>query len=87
MCLGTNQEEGVSMVDRTQIREHMDVIGSDGRHIGTVDGIEGLRIKLSKSDPAAGGRHHYIGFAIVERITADAVCLVHTAEETRRTWQ
>lgn len=75
------------MVDRSQICEHMSVIGSDGRHVGTVDGIEGLCIKLSRSDPAAGGRHRYIGLAIVQRITADAVCLVHTAEEARRTWR
>ena len=32
------------------IREHMEVIGADGVHIGTVDRIEGDRIKLIRAD-------------------------------------
>jgi hypothetical protein len=31
-----------------EIKEHMEVIGADGVHIGTVDKIEGGRIKLMK---------------------------------------
>ncbi|HTQ10577.1 MAG TPA: DUF2171 domain-containing protein, partial [Fimbriimonadaceae bacterium] len=43
------------------IREHMEVVGSDGGHVGTVDSIEGEdRIKLTRSDPYAGGVHHWI---------------------------
>jgi len=75
------------MFDGSLIRQHMEVVGSDGRHVGTVDRIEGRRIKLTKSDPAAGGQHHYISLAVVERIAADAVRLTHTADETRKTWQ
>ena len=30
------------------IKEHMEVIGADGVHIGTVDNVEGGRIKLVK---------------------------------------
>jgi hypothetical protein len=33
-----------------QIKEHMEVVGSDGQHVGTVDGVEDDRIKLTKSD-------------------------------------
>jgi hypothetical protein len=75
------------MFDGSLIREHMDVVGSDGRHVGTVDRLEGRRIKLTKSDPAAGGEHHYISLAVVERITDNAVRLSQTADETRKTWQ
>jgi hypothetical protein len=75
------------MFDGSLIREHMDVVGSDGRHVGTVDRLEGRRIKLAKSDPAAGGEHHYISLAVVERITDNAVRLSQTADETRKTWQ
>ena len=32
-----------SMSDTSKIREHMEVIGADGVHVGTVDGIEGDR--------------------------------------------
>ena len=31
-----------------EIKEHMKVIGKDGGHVGTVDGVEGNRIKLTK---------------------------------------
>jgi hypothetical protein len=37
-------------MDKSQIRERMKVVGSDGRSIGSVDRVEGERIKLSKSD-------------------------------------
>ena len=75
------------MFDGSLIREHMDVVGSDGRHVGTVDRLEGRRIKLTKSDPAAGGEHHYVSLALVERITDNAVRLSQTADATRKTWQ
>ena len=43
------------------IRERMEVVGSDGRHVGIIDHKESLdRIILSKDDPAASGRRHLI---------------------------
>jgi Uncharacterized protein conserved in bacteria (DUF2171) len=33
----------------TEIKEHMEVIGADGVHLGTVDKFEGNRIKLTTS--------------------------------------
>jgi hypothetical protein len=42
------------------ITEHMEVVGSDGMHVGTVDHLEGVdRIKLTKDD-SRDGKHHYI---------------------------
>lgn len=61
-------------IDAAHIREHMEVIGPDGRHIGVVDRVEGDRIKLTKSDLAAGGEHRYIGLDQVETVD-DAVRL------------
>ena len=46
------------MVNAQSINEHMEVIGSDGAHVGTVDYLEGSdKIKLTKSDPKSGGQH------------------------------
>ena len=45
------------MIDMNQITEHMEVVGSDGQHVGTVDH---LVIKLTKKDPAAHGQHHLL---------------------------
>ncbi len=42
------------MADSTQIREHMEILGSDGEHVGTVDRLDGARMKLTRTDPAAG---------------------------------
>lgn len=60
------------------IREHMEVIGADGVHVGTVDGVEGSRIKLTKADSGEGshqGHHHYISLALVADIEGDRVRL------------
>lgn len=46
------------MANMSQIKEHMEIVGADGVHVGTVDKIEGDRIKLTKRDGAAQGEHH-----------------------------
>ena len=70
-----------------QIREHREVVGSDGKHVGIIDKLEGReRIKLAKSDPKAGGRHHYIPCEWVERVGAH-VHLNKTSREAIEQWQ
>ena len=54
------------MIDASHVREHMEVKGADGGHVGTVDRVEGSRIKLTRSDPASGGQHHYIDLGMVD---------------------
>lgn len=70
------------MGDFTEIREHMEVIGADGVHLGTVDRVEGDRIKLTKADSGAGshdGHHHFIGRGLVADVEGDQVRLSATA--------
>ena len=60
------------------IKEHMDVIGADGAHIGTVDRVEGDRIKLTKKDSGEGshaGHHHYISTALIAEVEGGTVRL------------
>ena len=61
----------------SEIREHMKVIGKDGTHIGTVDHMEGDRIKLTKSDnpPGHQGHHHFIDRKLVGSVEGDVVKL------------
>ena len=71
------------MVDASQITEHMEVIGADGVHVGTVDHVQGDRIKLTKNDsPQAedgqGANHHYISMGLVAEVEANAVRLSAT---------
>jgi hypothetical protein len=77
----------IAMVDRSEIREHMEVIGADGGHIGTVDEIEGERIKLTKSDRGSGGEHHYLSITLVEEVDANAVRMSFIAELAPQFWE
>lgn len=81
------QEQGeTSMINSNDIKEHMEVVGSDGDHVGTVDHCEGPNIiKLTKSDPTAGGEHHYIPMAWVAHID-QRVHLSQTGNEARTRW-
>lgn len=55
------------MADSSGIQKHMEVRASDGSHVGTVDGVEGDRIKLTRND-SPDGEHHYIDLGSVERV-------------------
>jgi hypothetical protein len=55
------------MAQASEIGAHMEVRAADGSHVGTVDGIEGGRIKLTRKD-SPDGEHHYVELAEVERV-------------------
>ncbi len=55
------------MADSSSIRKHMEVRDADGAHVGTVDGVEGDRIKLTRND-SPDGEHHYVELGSVERV-------------------
>ena len=64
------------------IREHMEVIGADGVHIGTVDRVEDNRIKLIRADSglAHTDHHHYIPKGLVAEVEGDQVRLTARAD-------
>jgi hypothetical protein len=65
------------------IKEHMEVIGADGVHVGTVDRVDGHRIKLTKADSGGAGHHghhHYIDMGLVADIEGDKVRLSANAD-------
>jgi hypothetical protein len=77
------------MADLSAIQEHMEVIGADGVHVGTVDHVEGDRIKLTKKDSGAQvsegtgaheGHHHYISGGLVAEVEGDKVRLSANAD-------
>ncbi|WP_371425057.1 DUF2171 domain-containing protein [Tardiphaga sp.] len=62
----------------SKVKEHMEVIGADGVHVGTVDKVEGNRIKLTKKDSGEGshkGHHHFIDGGLVAEVEGDKVRL------------
>lgn len=76
------------MADLSSIQEHMEVIGADGVHVGTVDKVEGDRIKLTKKDSGAQvegaeghtGHHHFIPGGLVAEVEGDTVRLSANAD-------
>lgn len=81
------------MANASDIREHMEVIGADGVHVGTVDKVEGDRIKLTKKDSGAQiegaqgaheGHHHYLSIGLVAEVEGDKVRLSATAANAVR---
>jgi hypothetical protein len=73
------------VVDASAIRKHMEVMASNGIHLGAVDKVEGDVIKLSDNDPDANGRHHTIPLAWVEEV-ADTVRLNKEWGEAKGEW-
>ncbi len=69
------------MIDTSQISEHMEVVGADGVHIGTVDKVEGDRIKLTKADSGSHtDHHHYISRGLIAAIEGNQVRLSANAD-------
>lgn len=69
----------------SSIREHMDVVGSDGERIGKVDCVKGDHIVLTKSD-SPDNRHHSIDCSMIETVEGDQVRLDRPGEEAKSRW-
>lgn len=75
------------MVAPTMIKEHMEIVGADGVHVGTVDHMEGTdQMKLTKDDPDAQGEHHFIPLAWVDHVDKK-VHLKQSGAEARARWK
>jgi hypothetical protein len=70
----------------SKVNEHMEVVGSDGEHVGTVDKVRGDRIILTKNDADAGGRHHSIPCSWLQSVD-DKVTINKTAEQAKQQWR
>jgi len=70
-----------------KVKEHQEVVGSDGTHVGTVDKVRGDRILLTKNDVDAGGQHHSIPSRWIKSVEDKKVTLSKTAEEAKQHWR
>jgi hypothetical protein len=69
------------MADLSRIREHMEIIGADGVHLGTVDKVEGDRIKMTRADSGShGDHHHFISGGLVAAVEGNQVRLSANAD-------
>lgn len=75
------------MIQPSEIREHMEVVGSDGGHVGRVDKVMGDEIELTKLDLGSGLRHHMIPITWVELVDQDTVRLSMTKDAAKAAWR
>ena len=75
------------MIQTSEIREHMKVVGSDGGHVGKVKHVMGAEIELSKLDLGSGVKHHLIPLTWVEQIVDDKVQLSLTKDAAKAAWR
>ncbi|MDB5724050.1 MAG: hypothetical protein JWQ16_804 [Novosphingobium sp.] len=57
-----------------QLAKHQEVVDSNGQHVGTIDHVDGDRIKLTRKD-SPDGEHHYISLSDVAGVEGDQVRL------------
>ena len=69
-----------------KVTEHMEVSGSDGQHVGTVDKVRGDRIILTRTDKDAGGHHHSIPSRWLRSVD-DKVTISKSSDEAQREWK
>lgn len=74
------------MIQASQITEHMEVVGSDGGHVGKVDHVVGDQIELAKFDFGSGFKHHMIPITWVETIQNGKLCLNMTKAAAKAAW-
>jgi hypothetical protein len=67
------------------IKQHMEVIASDGTTIGTVDRVQGNEIKLTKGSDQSG-QHHFIPLDWVDYVEAH-VHLTKAAKDAKAQWR
>ncbi len=75
------------MIQASQISEHMDVVGSDGGHVGRVDHVMGDEIELTKWDTGSGLKHHMIPLSWVDSVDDDGVHLNRTKDAAKSEWR
>jgi hypothetical protein len=74
------------MVNTLKIREHMEIIGSCGNRVGSVNRLEGNFIKVTQNDLVTGDRDHFIPLEWIESVGQD-VRLSKSCDQVRLYWQ
>ena len=73
-------------MDTSQIKDHMEVVGSDGEHVGIVDHLDGDKIKLTHHDSNADGHHHFLPLTAIASVD-EFVKLSMTAAQAMAQWE
>lgn len=70
-----------------RVAQRMEVVGSDGDHVGVVDAVDGDNaVRLARRDVFGHGDHHWIPLDWVDRVDGNVVFLGLTGREAREQW-
>ncbi|MBV0890527.1 DUF2171 domain-containing protein [Paracoccus sp. Z118] len=78
------------MVSASEIKEHMEIVGADGVHVGKVDHVRSERIKMTRKDEEHGQKdehHHYVPLSAVASCDGGKVWLSADAANARQLFQ
>jgi hypothetical protein len=81
-----DSDGGSAMMHVQDIREGLEVVGSDEVHVGTVDALVGQLLKLKKKDPASGGTHHFLDIGLIADVDGETIRLLVTADDAKQRW-
>ena len=70
----------------SRLVKDVEVVGSDGMHVGIVDRVEGAMMKLKRKDAAAAGQHHLLPTDLVRSVDGKAMLSI-AADEAMRRWK
>lgn len=76
----------MSQFDPSTITENLPVLGADGTHVGTVDHLDGDRIKLTKAD-SLNQQHHYLSVGLIASVDDQAVHLSANGAEAAQLFE
>jgi hypothetical protein len=62
------------MFDKLRIKEHMEIVGKNGQHVGTVDEKQDDRIKMTRTD-SDDSKHHFIDMDLIDRVEDNRIYL------------
>ena len=77
-------ETGATANFASRLVKDMEVVGSDGVHVGIIDRLDGAMMKLKRMDAAAGGQHHLLPSDLVKSVDGKATLSIAAAEAMRR---
>ena len=83
--LGNTKFSGVKSFSASDIAAHAEVLSADNQHVGTVDGVEGDQIKLTRKD-STDGKHHFIPLSWVTSVRDGKIHLSRNAYVVRGQW-
>jgi hypothetical protein len=75
------------MIEASNIRKKMEVVGSDGGQVGRVDHVFGREIEVGMLEAGSGSKPHVIPLGWVDRVEGERVCLSLTERQAKARWK